>query len=195
MALEVAKKGKNYVLYTDNTIKLLRVRASFVHLAEKWANKPTDTEKYSCASLLGKETHNEAFQVLKQLCIDMPAAKNVKVAKKDWFLRDGDDSKYENEFGHWTFNASETRKPLVYYKDGTLIADKDIAEEIESGMLIDIIIQPWVQNNEHGTKVNASLRSVRFREDDGVRFGAAPVDVSDAWDDSDDFDEDEDSAL
>lgn len=187
MALEIAKKGKNYVLYTDNTIKILRVRSSFPHLHEKWANKPDDTPKYGCASLLNKETHEEAYQVLRSLCIDMPAAKNVKVAKKDWFLRDGDDSKYENEFGHWTFNASETRKPSVYYKDGTLMADSDIEEEIPAGCLIDIIIQPWVQNNDHGTKVNASLRSVRFREDDGTRYGAAPVDVSEAWEDDDDF--------
>lgn len=192
MALEIVKKGKNFVLYSDNTIKLLRVRASFPHLAEKWANKETDVPKYGCAALLNKETHDEAFKVLKSLCVDMPAKANVKVAKKDWFLRDGDDSKYENEFGHWTFNASETRKPTVYYKDGTLIADKDIEEEIEAGIIIDIIIQPWVQNNDHGTKVNASLRSVRYREDDGVRYGSAPVDVSGAWDDEDDFDEDED---
>lgn len=191
MALEVAKKGKNYVLYTDNTLKILRVRVSFPHLAEKWANKPTDKPKYGCVSLLNKDTHEEVYKVIENLCRTMPEAKNVRVSKKDWFIKDGDDSKYENEHGHWTFNSTEERKPSVYYKDGELIADKDIEEEIQSGMIVDVIIQPWVQNNDHGTKVNASLRSVRFREDDGVRFGAAPVDVSGAWDDDDDFDDDE----
>ncbi len=191
MALEIAKRGKNFVLYTDNTLKILRVRASFVHLDEPWANKPTDTPKYGCAALLPKETHQEVYDLIESLCRKMPEDKNVRVSKKDWFIKDGDDSKYENEYGHWTFNSTETRKPPVYYKDGSLIADKDIAEEIQSGMVIDIIIQPWVQNNDHGTKVNASLRSVRFREDDGTRYGGAPVDVSSAWDDEEDFDDDE----
>ena len=191
MALEIVERGKNFVLYSDNTIKLLRARLSFCHLAEKWAHKPTDIPKYATAVLLPKDTHDEAYQVLKRLCTDMPAEKKVKVAKKDWFLRDGDDSKYENEFGHWTFNASETRKPPVYYKDGSLIPDNDIEEEVPSGIIADIIIQPWVQNNDHGTKVNASLRSVRVREDDGTRYGAAPIDVSEAWDDEDDFADDD----
>lgn len=191
MALEVEKKGKNFVLYTDKTIKILRVRASFVHLHEKWANKETDKPKYSMVSLIDKETHEEAYAELLGLCTSMPKDKNVRVAKKDYFLKDGDDSKYENEYGHWTFNASEDRKPSVYYKDGSLIPDKDIEEEIQSGMIVDVIIQPWVQNNDHGTRVNASLRSVRFREDDGVRYGAAPADVSEAWDDDDDFNDDE----
>lgn len=191
MALEIKERGKNYVLYSDNTLKILRVRGSFLHLAEKWANKPEDTPKYSAVSLMPKDTHKDAYDAIMRLCKEMPAEKNVRVAKKDYFIRDGDDSKYENEFGHWTFNASETRAPSVFYKDGMRIPDKDIEEELQSGMIVDIIIQPWVQNNDYGTKVNASLRSVRFREDDGVRYGAGAIDVSDAWEDEEDFDDDD----
>lgn len=181
MALEIAEKGKNFVLYSDNTVKLLRVRASFPHLHEKWANREGDKEKYACAVLMKKDLHKETYQMLSGLCQKMVKEKNVRVAKKDIFLKDGDDSKRENEFGYWTFNCSETRKPSVYHKDGELMADNDIEEAIPAGVIIDIIFQPWVQNNAHGTKVNASLRSVRFREDDGVRFGAAGFDSESAW--------------
>src|SRR3546814_1036870 len=46
--------------------------------------------------------------------------------------------------------------------DGTRTLDP---AEIKAGYFIDMLVQPWWQDNEHGKRINASLRAVRLRRE------------------------------
>jgi hypothetical protein len=43
---------------------------------------------------------------------------------------------------------------------------EDIKPTIKAGYRVDMLIEPWAQDNEHGKRINASLRAVRFRRED-----------------------------
>lgn len=189
---KVASKGENYVIYDNGIIKVRNVRCSFPHLAAKWANNEGEKPKYSCAAMMLKETHEAAYKALSKHCKTIAEEKKVKVAPANYFLRDGDESNREEEEGYWTFNSSEEKPISVVGKDNVPLDKDEIDEEIFPGCIIDIMIQPWVQDNKFGKKVNSSLRSVRFRKDDGVRFGMGPVDCTDLWDEEEEEDDDDD---
>jgi hypothetical protein len=57
-----------------------------------------------------------------------------------------------------------------------------------------MLIRPWVQNNEHGKRLNAGLVGAMFVKDDKA-FGQGRIDDSGAWDVVDGEDEDEDDDL
>ena len=62
-----------------------------------------------------------------------------------------------------------------------------------------MLINPWVQNNKFGKRINANLLAVRF-VDHGEAFGMGRVDDEEIWDDientgggdGDGFDDDDD---
>lgn len=186
---EIVKRGKNFVVYSDGTLRIDNVRGSYVHLDKpyKGKNKRDDggdaPAKYSMVAILNKDTHAEAKaacdEVIKKLLKDN---KDAKVGKKDWFIRDGDDAakpEYENA---WTVNASEQRKPKCRDRQGNLVDDpEDIREMFQSGYHFCLLVRPWFQDNDWGRKCNAGLLGVQFVKKDKV-FGMGEVDESDVWD-------------
>lgn len=161
-------------IYSDGTILVQNVRFSYPHLDAPWSKKPEEKKKYGIVGLLPKKTHTAAAVRIKKYIDDMLAEKNKgqKLASKDRFLRNGDDSgKVENE-NHFTINASEEEAPSVRGKDTKPIPQEKIKKAIQGGYWGDILIRPWFQNNDHGKKINAGLVAVQLKKEDEV-FGDA----------------------
>lgn len=195
MALEVQKRVKNAVLYKCGHIRIDNVRASYPHLAKAHAGDDGGEPKFSIAGLLDKKTHKEAIALIKEAIESVKKANpKVKIPASKVFLKDGDEEYADKEecVGHMVVAAREKKRPMVRDADKNEVEKEDIEELIYAGCRVDILINPWVQNNSFGKRINANLRSVKFRKDDAP-FGTARVDDSDAWDDDDDgFNEDDD---
>ena len=175
--------------YSDGTILIKNVRFSYVHAAEPWGKKPTDTKKYSVTGLLPKKTHKAVRDLLNARINELMA--DIKVPRmetKDKFLRNGDDSKHDEYAGHWTVACSETKRPSIRGKDAKPIDRADIAEEVQSGYWGDLLIRPWAQNNEHGQKINAGFVALQVKKEDET-FGMGGVseeDIDETFDADDD---------
>ena len=188
--LEIKKRVKNAILYTNGIIKIENVRFSFPHLDKPYAGKnakPTDKPKYGIVGMLSKKTHVEAKDlVVERINELLKEAKLNKLPPKDKFLRNGDDEKEDVYDGHWIVSAREDRKPSVRNRRGELVTEtSEIADLIEGGYWGHILIRPWFQNNDYGQKVNAGLSGVQHTKDDET-FGEGRIDDTDAWADESD---------
>lgn len=186
--MEVKKRGKNFVIYTNGMIRIDNVRGSYVHADRPYKGKSKRDDgsesaaKYSMVGILNKETHGDAHAALIEFIRGvLKDNKDAKVGKKDWFIRDGDDSGKDEYEGAWTLSASEARKPKCRDRNGELVDDLETIQEMfQSGYWFNMLIQPWFQDNEYGKKVNASLRGIQYVKKDKT-FGAGDIDDSDAW--------------
>lgn len=197
--MEVKEKGKNYRIYTNGCIRIDNVRGSYVHADKPFKKKgdPDDkVSKYSMVGLLPKATHEEAREAIEKFIKGLlKDNKDAKVGKKDWFIRDGDDSAKDEQQDCWTVNASEARKPKCRDRSGEIVDEtEEIAEMFRSGYWFNMLIRPWFQDNEHGKKVNAGLVGIQFVKKDKT-FGQGDIDESDAWDEVEGDDDDEDDGL
>lgn len=183
--MEVAKRVKNAVFYTNGCIRIDGVRGSYVHADRPFKKKgsPDDqVAKYSIVSMLPKETHGEAKEAIEDFIRKLlKDNKDAKVGKKDWFIRDGEDAGKDEYEGMWTVNASEVKRPKCRDRKGELVEVEDIGEMFQSGYWFNVLIRPWFQDNVHGKKVNAGLVSIQFVRKDET-FGQGEIDDSDAWD-------------
>lgn len=86
-------------------------------------------------------------------------------------LRDGaEKSTTPGYAGNMFFNASNEVRPQVRNKNGSPLEAKDGV--IYSGAYIDLAVDVWAQDNEHGKRINASLLSVVF-DKDGERLAGS----------------------
>ncbi len=100
-----------------------------------------------------------------------------------WPLRDGDTEyleKGEEYKGHWFLNATSTRKPRIVD-----IARNDIYDESEvySGCYARVCINLYPFNKKRGRRIACGLEAVQ-KICDGEALGGAPVDVCEAFGDS-----------
>lgn len=164
---KVVKQVANAKLYSDGTILIANCRISYPHLDKKWAkNEGKDTPAYSAVAILPNDTHEEARELCLEVCKDTLAANNKgkDIPDNMLFVRDGKPTKKPEYDGAWTVNARETdNRPVVLNPDKTEMEIEDVKPTVKAGARIDILIEPWWQDNEHGKRVNASLRAVRFR--------------------------------
>jgi len=198
MARTIVKQVKNAILYSDGCVRIDNVRASYPHIDKPWAKNEDDRPKFSITGLAPKETHDAAKALLvEQINALLTSSKIGKLAGEHKFLRNGDDSGKDEAEGMWVIKASENpdRRPSVRNQRGNILAPDEIAEAIYPGCFVNILIRPWAQNNKHGKKINANLIGVQFAGN-GERFGEAPIDDEDVWDeieaDDDDFGDDDD---
>lgn len=189
-ALEVKKRGKNYVIYTNGCIRIDNVRGSYVHVDKPYKGKDQKRDdgseavpKYSMVGILPKATHEEAKDAIIEFIRQLLAEnKDAKVAKDKRFIRDGDDAEKEEYEGAYTVSASEERKPKCRDRNGELVDDIEaIREMFKSGYWFNMLIRPWFQDNKYGKRVNAGLVGVQFVKKDKT-FGEGEIDDSDAWD-------------
>lgn len=194
---KVVKKVKNGVLYSDGTMKIENVRASYPHLDRAWSKNESDRKKFSITGLGSKETH----KAVKDLAVEVINAmllenKMGKIGAEHKFFRDGDNSGKDEAEGCWLIKASENadKQPIVRDRKADKITDPDeISKLVYPGCFVNIFIRPWPQNNAHGKKINANLIAVQF-VGDGERFGEGNVDDDDVFeqyesDDDGGFDE------
>lgn len=186
---QIVKRGKNYVVYSDGTMRIDNVRGSYLHADKPYKGKAKRDDggeapaKYSVVGILSKETHEAAKaacdEFIRQVLKDN---KDAKVGKKDWFIRDGDDAGKDEYENAWTINASELKKPKCRDRMGELVEDgEDIRAMFQSGFWFNILIKPWFQDNDYGKKVNAGFIGIQFVKKD-TPFGNGEVDDNDVWD-------------
>ncbi len=197
-ARSVLKAVKNAKLYSDGTIAISDCRASYPHVDKKWAKKATDTAAYSITGILPNATHAEAIQLCRDQAEQVRKDGKLKANLKDdlLFIRDGDAEKKPEYADAWIVAARETQRPAVLNRDKTAMDQDQIDETIQPGCRIDLLIQPWAMDNEHGQRVPASLRGVRYlRMVEGEEIGEGGLDadeVASSFDDDDDFGGDDD---
>jgi hypothetical protein len=199
---EIVKKGKNFVVYSDGTMRLDNVRGSYVHADKPYKGKAKRDDggeapaKYSLVAILPKETHEAARaaceEFIKKVLKDN---KDAKVGKKDWFIRDGDDAAKEEYESAWTVNASELKKPKCRDREGELVTDSEkVRSMFQSGFWFNILIKPWFQDNDYGKKVNAGFIGIQYVKKD-TPFGNGEVDDNDVWDQVEGDDDEGDDGL
>lgn len=211
-ALEVKKRVKNAVLYTNGMIRIDNVRCSFPHLAKAFAGKSDDGKegkpKFGIVGMLPKGTHKEAkdliVEAINKLLQDAGKGNEpIKVAADKKFIRNGDDQERPEYADHWTVSAREERRPSVRDQRGNLVLETERIEDmVYGGCFVNILIRPWYQDGQkvgkgYGKRVNAGLVGVQFARD-GESFGEGRIDDSDAWEtvsDSGDGMSDEDDDL
>lgn len=181
------KNGSEVVgaLYEGGIIKILNVRASYPHLDKPYAGDEGGEPKFSILGLADKSTHEAVKEACLEVIGELKAAnKNAKVAKDKLFIKNGDDSDKAECEGMWTISARENKRPKCRDGNGDLLEVDEIADVIYPGCYVDIIIRPWLQDNQYGRRVNANLLSVKFRAD-GEQFGEGRIDDDDLWDEDD----------
>lgn len=151
MGLVAKKKVKYGVLYECGHIRIDNVRASYPHLATPQKGDDEKSEaKYSITALLDKKTHKEVIQLIRDTIESVRKANpKVKVPNGKLFLKDGDEEypdKPECE-GMMVVVAREKKRPVVRDADRNEVDKEDIEELIYGGCYVDILINPWVQNN------------------------------------------------
>lgn len=155
-------------LYSDGTILVADVRASYPHLDAPWAKKSSDTPAYSLTGILPTKTHQPAIYLLLGYCEEILEEHNKGKDIKDdlKFIRDGAPTKKAEYEGAWIIATRETEKPTVLHPDKSeMDSPAEIKREVKPGYFVDMLIQPWFQDNEHGKRINASLRAVRLRRE------------------------------
>lgn len=166
----IVSQGRNFKIYSDGTILVADVRASYPHVDKMWCKNPQkDTPAYSITGILPNESHEEARKAIKSFADDMLAERKMGKIKVDaYFIRDGDLSGKDEYEESWIIAARESdQRPVVLNPDRTEMEQHDIKPTIKAGCRIDMLIEPWAQDNEHGKRINASLRAVRFRREIG----------------------------
>ena len=158
-------------------IKLHEVRLSYpkIFKAEADKNNPASVPKFSSSFIanLNEADKAELGKFLKQAANQ--SFKKMLGADR-FFAKNGDLSGKPEYEGFTIFNASEGERnpPKVYNRHGMLTKSE---REVYSGCIVTAVIRPWVQDNQFGQRINASLLGIRFIADNEP-FGAPPVDVA-----------------
>lgn len=170
----VVKTAKNKAgqtiakLYSDGTILISDVRISYPHIDEMWRKNEKDALAYSATAILPTATHQPAIDLLNEVCMDIIKERNKGVDIKDdaKFVRDGNPTKKPEYKDAWIVAARETERPTVLHPDKSeMDSPREIKSSIKAGFYTDFLVQPWWQDNEHGKRINSSLRAVRLRRE------------------------------
>lgn len=93
------------------------------------------------------------------------------------FLRNGDTkAEYDGFDGNMFFNATRPAKtgaPLIINADKTELQELDGV--IYAGCYVDVSIEVYAQDNQHGKRINCRLRAIRFRREGEALSGSAPA--------------------
>jgi hypothetical protein len=189
----VVKRVPNGRLYSDGTILIENVRASYPHILEPYRgknDKGQDTARYGVVGILPKDTHKEVAQLCSEEVRKLLKKHNTEdLAKRLWFVRNGDDEGKAEYKGAYIVSAGETKKPDARDRDKRKLVFPDDKDVIYGGCYVDILIRPWWQPDKgNGKRANAGLTAIRFLRD-GESFGTNRIsekDVDDTFDDVDD---------
>jgi hypothetical protein len=204
----VVKEVANAKRFSDGTILLLNVRASYPNVLRRYKGDDDGEGKFSIVGLMPKKkAYRPARDLINERIEELMKEAKVKNLKADnKFFRDGDQAGRDEYEGMWTVNASEQRPPRVRDnkadpktgKPKVLKAGED-EDRIYPGCWVNVLIRPWFMNNKFGKKVNAALVAVQFVKDDEP-FGQGRIsddeidgDLADYVEDADDDDDDDDS--
>lgn len=170
---------------TAETIWLTNVRLAFakgVFKKEPPANDPKGKPKYGVSLILGPD-HSDLKKLRdlqKKLVLDhdfkdKTPSKDVlsTLEKKDKLVvHDGDDKKkFEGFEGNFYVAASADTRPTAVNRDRSPVTEEDGV--LYSGCYVNAKVELWVQDNQWGQRVNATLLGVQFVKD-GDSFAGGP---------------------
>lgn len=202
-ALEVVKKGKNYVLYKDKGgqrfLRIDNIRFSYCYVGTPSDDKDEDgnsRKRWRTDAWLNKSTHAEAKEiidkVIQAVLNEAPKTKGVapKVAADKRFIKDGDESEDEKAHGNWIVSSADPKvRPRARNERGEIMDDiQEIDEKFYAGSYGSVLIRPWFFGGQakgstktFPKRVSAGLSGVMFARN-GEPLGAGRVDDTDAWD-------------
>lgn len=211
------KRVQNAVLMTDGNNDYIRidgVRLSFPKIGHpepeeddngnpRLDGKGKQKMRYSGVFMAPKATHEAAKTLCVEIINKLQKANDVKIATDKKFIKDGDGETREEYAEHWIINAGESNRPAARNRRGELIQDPDEVDDMFfAGAIVNVLLRPWYfggkakgATKEFPKRISCGLVGVQFVKDDGVSFGSARVDESDAWDSvdvDDDLDGDDD---
>jgi hypothetical protein len=170
---------------SKNVTLNLSGRLSFEHIFDPSAGPNGGAEKFSAALILeGK--NNPQLPKIRKAIKDVAEAQwgsRAKAVLNDLqaddriFLRDGDKSKRPEYQGHWYFNASNAKRPLVVDVDKTSLTKAD--GKPYSGCYVNMLIEVWAMQNGFGKRICASLKGVQFVRDGDAFTGGYQATVDD----------------
>lgn len=198
------KKTDHAVLYSDGTILIKDVRASYPHIMKPYKGADSDGEgKFGIVGLMPKtKAYFPAKDLIRDRINELVRENKLKdLPASNKFLRDGNLTAREEYEGMFTINASESRRPAARDnvrdpktgKPRVLDGDRD-SDRIYAGCWVNILIRPWFQNNKFGKKVNAGLVAVQFVRDDEA-FGQGRISEEAVDETFDEFAADDDSGY
>lgn len=170
-------------------VKLKKARLSYPALFKPKAFKGQSggTPKFQATFLLDKKKDAKQIEAIKKAMDEAKAASKlakIKLPADKVAFRDGDEKvdgkgepvpEYEGMMYLVTSNAN--RVPVVD-RDRTPLAEED--NKVYAGCYVNAVVRFWAQDNEFGKRMNCSLEAVQF-DSDGERFGAAPVDPNEEF--------------
>ena len=191
--------SENLKIFDDGRILVKNVVLAYPHVVTPWALNASDAKRYGVVAILSNKTHaKEIKQLREHIGQFIKDNKMPKIPSANKFLRDGDESGKTAFENAWTISASDKldRPPVIRIK-GEKMSREDDRDELESfevsGVVADILIRPWKQDNSYGKKVNANLLAVNFKKiGEALDLGGGVGDTDDVWEDDDDLDDDED---
>jgi hypothetical protein len=202
----IVKKEEYAALYSDGTILIKGARACYPHLDKPYAGPQGQNQgdpRYTIQGLLPKTDAYKpsVFLIRDEINKLMQAAKIQALPPDRKFLRDGDLRPDKPEFvGNYVVSAAEKRQPALRSRGkdprtgrALIVTPQEAANVFYGGCYVNILLRPWVQNNQFGKRVNANLLAVQFIKD-GEAFGQGRI-SDDAIDDSFGVIEDDDSGY
>lgn len=169
----------------SETVWVMNTRIAFakgVFHKEPPANDPKGKPKYGVSLLLSPDHPDRAKieKLQEQLVLDTefkdkskPADVYAELKRKDKLaLHDGDDKKkFEGFEGNYYLAPSADTRPTAVNRDRSPVTEEDGV--IYSGCYVNAKIELWVQDNQWGKRVNATLLGVQFVKD-GDSFAGGP---------------------
>lgn len=182
----------------SEVIKLVKCNLSFPELFEPKSFAPGMPPKFQAAFVFDPSSKEGAANIkkvtaaIKAVLVEHYGGadgipKGFKPCLKD---NATENKEYEGYEGKWFLNASNRTRPTVVNRDLSPITEND--DILHPGCLVNASIQLWVQDNQYGKRVNATLRAVQYVDKGEVWGGAAPVRAEQEFEplESDGFDDD-----
>lgn len=185
-------------------VKLIDVRASFCHVHKKSPDKVNSKTKeiikgsYQLNALMDPNTDIGKANLAKLKAARLQLMeKKWGTDQKKWpkikpeklCVRDGSLENYDGYEGMYYCSMRSDDKPVTIDRirdaNGKWVELDENSGKIYSGCYVNIIARVWIQDNEHGIRVNCEVKSVQFLRH-GAAFGnAAPIDPNEEFGDDD----------
>jgi len=167
------KSVENATLFSDGTILLKNVRASYPHVVTQGKFDGKDSG-YSIQAMMPKKSHAKAIALVNEQIEKTKTEAKVKVAADKIAFKDGDNSDKDAYDGCMVLSARETKRPALRDARNERI-DVDKADGIfYGGCWVNVLVRPWAQNNSWGKRINFNLLAVQKVRDDEA-FGEGRI--------------------
>ena len=160
----------------DGKIQLSDVRCAFVNIFETAKFEGEDTNKYAITFLLPNDDPEDLKIIEKHAeALLKDAGIKVKIGPDKRYYRDGADQPYDGFEGHWSLKGSSETRPTIVDRQRNRVEKKDGI--IYGGCYVNGILDPWIQDNRYGKRVNATLTGVQFVRNGDPFVGGRPAAV------------------